>query len=69
MRATAGKARNRRRAMAVSLAVGVAYATFVAGGPRAGPAPTPNLRDPALVAQGEQLYGEHCASCHGAELE
>jgi mono/diheme cytochrome c family protein len=29
----------------------------------------PHLRDPALVARGEQLYLEHCASCHGVELE
>jgi len=25
--------------------------------------------DPALVAQGAALYGEHCASCHGVRLE
>lgn len=25
--------------------------------------------DPALVALGEEVYAEHCASCHGAELE
>ena len=25
--------------------------------------------DLALVARGERVYGEHCASCHGVELE
>jgi mono/diheme cytochrome c family protein len=25
--------------------------------------------DPALVARGEPLYQQHCASCHGARLE
>jgi mono/diheme cytochrome c family protein len=60
---------SRRRAFAVSLAVAVAYTSLVAWEARAGPAPTPDLRDPVLVAQGEQLYLEHCASCHGAELE
>jgi len=25
--------------------------------------------DPKLIAQGEQLYKEHCAGCHGAKAE
>tara|TARA_R110001606_G_scaffold251461_1_gene399454 strand:- start:463 stop:921 length:459 start_codon:yes stop_codon:yes gene_type:complete len=25
--------------------------------------------DPGLVAQGSELYGAHCAACHGANLE
>jgi mono/diheme cytochrome c family protein len=25
--------------------------------------------DPAMVALGEEIYAEHCASCHGVELE
>lgn len=25
--------------------------------------------DPAVLAQGESLYAEHCAACHGADLE
>jgi mono/diheme cytochrome c family protein len=29
----------------------------------------PDLGDPALVAQGEALYRQHCAACHGADLE
>lgn len=28
-----------------------------------------NPNDPVQVARGETLYGESCASCHGAELE
>lgn len=35
--------------------------------------PTNDVRlepeDAALVAQGKQVYAEHCASCHGANLE
>ena len=30
--------------------------------------PVPTL-NPDRVAQGEQLYAQHCASCHGANLE
>lgn len=30
------------------------------------PPPTP---DPALVASGEALYAQHCAECHGENLE
>jgi hypothetical protein len=30
--------------------------------------PLPTL-DPKMVAQGEPLYAQHCASCHGANLE
>ncbi len=26
-------------------------------------------RDPAAVVQGQQIYGEYCAACHGAGLE
>ena len=55
--------------MAVSLAMGTALAASAAFGASAGVAPAPNLREPALVAHGEQLYREHCASCHGFELE
>jgi mono/diheme cytochrome c family protein len=25
--------------------------------------------DPAMVARGQTVYAEHCASCHGAQLE
>jgi mono/diheme cytochrome c family protein len=58
-----------RRAIAASLAGGIALAASVAHGATGGGVLTPNLRDPMLVARGEQLYREHCASCHGIELE
>ncbi len=29
----------------------------------------PPAPDPAQLALGSSLYGEHCAACHGAELE
>lgn len=50
----------------------VAVALLAAGLPsftaRADPTkPDPN--DPALVSRGKALYAEHCASCHGANLE
>ncbi len=58
-----------RRAIAASLAGGIALAASVAYAATAARVPAPNLRDPVLVARGEQLYLEHCASCHGVELE
>lgn len=50
---------------------GVAFVALVAGGlwwlnrPTAGADPD----DPVQVALGERVYREHCASCHGADLE
>lgn len=29
----------------------------------------PETRDTAQIAHGQQLYAQHCASCHGAKLE
>ena len=29
----------------------------------------PDPRSPSLVARGKVIYAEHCASCHGANLE
>src|SRR5258706_13794673 len=29
----------------------------------------PDANDPALIARGKVVYAEHCASCHGANLE
>src|SRR5205807_2276140 len=29
----------------------------------------PNPNDAALVARGKAIYAEHCAACHGANLE
>ena len=28
-----------------------------------------NPEDPAFIARGKAVYGQHCASCHGARLE
>lgn len=33
------------------------------------PEPRIDISDAALVASGSALYGEHCAACHGADLE
>lgn len=35
----------------------------------AGPAESPPTPDPRLVEQGESIYAQHCAECHGANLE
>jgi mono/diheme cytochrome c family protein len=32
-------------------------------------APPPPALDAALVSEGERVYAQHCASCHGADLE
>ena len=40
----------------------------LAGTPAATVPPLPTL-DPNLVAQGQPIYAEHCARCHGANLE
>lgn len=48
---------------AVLLGVG-AYFTLSQAAPISLP-----FDDPARVAEGERLYAEHCASCHGANLE
>lgn len=29
----------------------------------------PDLRDPARIAAGARVYAQHCAGCHGANLE
>jgi mono/diheme cytochrome c family protein len=68
-RASDGVTQSGRRTIDASLGGGIALAASVTFGASAGLAPAPNLRDPALVAQGERLYLQHCASCHGVELE
>jgi mono/diheme cytochrome c family protein len=40
----------------------------LAGTPASTVPPLPTS-DPDLVAQGQAIYAEHCASCHGANLE
>jgi len=54
-------------AMAVAIGVGAAALGFGWFGPSA-PA-TADTGDPAQVALGRRVYAEHCASCHGANLE
>jgi mono/diheme cytochrome c family protein len=58
--------------MAVAVAAVIAAAHSTYAGPQAVTAHgafRPDPRDPELLALGERLYGEHCASCHGVELE
>lgn len=51
-------------AVALAATIGVAaYWRFGRGLPAIDPA------DPAQVAQGQTLYGTHCAQCHGPSLE
>ncbi|MBP2316193.1 c-type cytochrome [Azospirillum soli] len=52
----------------IGLAVGalvIATAAVMVAGPKPGADPA----DAAQVAQGQAVYAEHCASCHGARLE
>ena len=51
------------------VAAGIAaaiLAVFLLGGD---PPPSADADNPELVALGETVYAEHCASCHGADLE
>lgn len=45
---------------------GIAYVAWPSGAGDARPADPANA---AQVAQGRALYGEHCATCHGADLQ
>lgn len=54
-------------AAALLLAVGGSVYFFSDGRTENGAWPDPN--DPELVARGEPLYAQYCASCHGANLE
>jgi len=60
--------------MRLGLIVGIALpvvAALAAGGwylTRSGGS-VPDAADPARLAMGKQLYDQHCASCHGANLE
>lgn len=47
-------------------ALAVAYG-WLGGGPSRGLRADPT--DPAMVGLGERVYREHCASCHGGNLE
>jgi mono/diheme cytochrome c family protein len=56
-------------ALAAVIGVGVAAVGFGWLGLRPRPAATVGAGDPAQVAFGRRVYAEHCASCHGANLE
>lgn len=52
---------------AIILVVGVIVLAVIRGGPSSGSrADSGNTQ---LVAQGRMVYGQYCASCHGANLE
>lgn len=61
------------RVAAQPLAAVLLALAFLAAGTASGVAADdpakPNLEDPALVARGKAVYAQHCASCHGANLE
>ena len=52
--------RERALLIAIALAIGMAGVTWFAGGR--------GIKSEQIVL-GRQVYAEHCASCHGAELE
>lgn len=64
------KPKHRHLAIAAVLLVPAIAAAFLLLG-RSGPSAQGLLQpdDEAVVAQGSRLYGQHCASCHGARLE
>lgn len=53
-------------AMAIPLLVALAAGGWYLGRPQA---PTGSVADPARLATGKQLYDQHCAACHGADLQ
>lgn len=55
--------------VAAEAAIAAAHSRYFASQAAADRVLAPDLRDPGLVALGERLYREHCASCHGVELE
>ena len=55
---------------AAALGAGIAAGAVLLVLPRWEPdGPSADPGDPAAVARGARLYGEHCALCHGADLE
>lgn len=64
------KLKARHLAVAGALALpAIAAAVLLLGGSRSESQGLLRPDDAAFVAQGGRLYGQHCASCHGAELE
>ena len=56
--------------VAADAAIAAAHSTYLAWqAATADRVLAPDLRVPEVLALGERLYGEHCASCHGVELE
>lgn len=53
--------------LALGLALTAAGALYTLAAPR--PQTAVAQGDPALVRQGEQLYNNHCITCHGANLQ
>ncbi len=47
----------------------VAVAAWVAFNPNEPPAIVLRPQDPQLLAMGQQVYNQHCAACHGAQLQ
>ena len=68
------RSRRARRARRAALGVGLALAAVVAviawraGGSTGSPGPL-SAASPAEIEQGKALYAQHCASCHGTELQ
>jgi|GEM_PF-613483 len=47
----------------------VTVAAWVAFNPNEPPAIVLRPQDPQLLAMGQQVYNQHCAACHGAQLQ
>ncbi|MGR3200120.1 MAG: c-type cytochrome, partial [Paracoccus sp. (in: a-proteobacteria)] len=56
-----------RNALILIAAVGLAAAILILW--RGGAATETAAQDQAVIALGQRLYAENCASCHGADLE
>lgn len=61
--------RNTRSAIAAGVTAAVVALTGVLSWPASGLALAADPSDEEIVAAGETIYRDHCASCHGADLE
>jgi hypothetical protein len=61
--------RNTRRATAAGVTAAVVALAGASSWPASGLALAADPSDEGIVAAGEMIYRDHCASCHGAELE